>query len=180
MSSSQSLSSYEILPSATRLVNLEEVFFLFCKGWNTTQLLRQREGIFLHPDILRHEERCWKPRFLIWPSSLELLNVKIPDSEKLSARGRQNYHSLHSQLRVLTGLVTSSSTAQLLFLLLFLLPHRQLGTRSGWDFCFPPNEVRVPDQMLRAACFYVQKSDSTPGLVPGRDIIKFDSCISNC
>lgn len=48
----------------------------------------------------------------------------------------KNYHSPRSQLRVLTGLVTSSSTAQplspfpSLFFLLFLLCHRQLGTQE--------------------------------------------------
>lgn len=185
MSSSQSLSSYEILPSATRLVNLEGCFFfgffLICKGWNTTQVT-EAERRHLPSPITYWGTRSDAESQGFWsdPPPQSSWTWRFSAQQRLPACGRQNYH-LHSQLRVLMGLVTSSSTAQLLFLLLFLLLHHQLGTRNGWGFCcFPPNEVRIPDQMLRAACFYVKKSDSTPGFVPGRDSITCDSCLWNC
>lgn len=76
-------------------------------------------------NTVKHEGRCWMPRFLMWPSYLVLPSAWIPP------------HSRYSQLRAVTRSVTSSSTAR-------LLPHHQLGSRNKWDFCcFPSNEVRI-------------------------------------
>lgn len=95
--------------------------------------------------ILKREGRCAEQKPRISPLTLLLAASarEDPCSPRLSACGKQNCHSVRSQLRVLTRSVSSSGTAGL------LLPQCRLGTRNKRDFCcFLCNEVRIPDQML--------------------------------
>lgn len=111
--------------------------------------------------ILKCEGRCAEQKARI--SSLPLLLTasahEEPCSPRLSACGKRSCHSVCSQPRVLTRLVSSSSTAGL------LLPHCCLGTRNKRDFCsFPCNEVRIPDQMLELLASTWRNRVQPPGV----------------
>lgn len=118
---------------------------IICKWRNTTQLLQQGRSIFSSYTTPKCEGRCAEQKARISPLPLLLTAsaCEEPCSLRLSACGKQNCHSVRSQLWVLTRPVSSSSTAGL------LLPHCHLATRNKRDFgSFPCNEVRILDQML--------------------------------
>lgn len=117
MSSSQSLSTDEILPSATRLVNLEGCFF-FSLPFN---LQRMKYYTFTEAERrhLPSPVTYWGMKndaesrgFWCDPPPQSFWTWRFPTHRSCLLVAGKNYHSPRSQLRVLTGLVTSSSTAQ--------------------------------------------------------------------